>query len=159
MSAEGLDEIDLGILHLLQEDARNHTPVDMAKQLPVSDQTIRNRIEKMERMGVLEGYVPLINYQNAGFPIRLEFCCTAPVKRREELAQEALKIDHVVRVEEMLSAQENVRVLAVSNDSDEINDIATQIDALGLTIVSERLRRRTYLQPFNHFGKGIVDDR
>ncbi|RDI71674.1 Lrp/AsnC family transcriptional regulator [Halopelagius longus] len=158
MSAEGLDEIDLGILHLLQEDARNYTPVDMAKQLPVSDQTVRNRIEKMERMGVLEGYVPVIDYQNAGFPIRLEFCCTAPVQRREELAQAALEIDHVVRVEEMLSAQENVRVLAVSNDSEEINDIATQIDNLGLTIVSERLRRRTYIQPFNHFGAGIVSD-
>lgn len=158
MTAEGLDETDLGILHLLQKDARNNTPVDIAKQLPVSDQTVRNRIAKMERMGVLEGYVPVINYQNAGFSIRLEFCCTAPLQRREELAQAALELPHVVRVEEMLSSHENVRILAVSNDSDEINEIATKIDELGLTIVSERLRRCAYVQPFNHFGEGIVSD-
>lgn len=158
MTAEGLDETDLGILHLLQKDARNNTPVDIARQLPVSDQTVRNRIAKMERMGVLEGYVPVINYRNAGFSIRLEFCCTAPLQRREELAQAALELPHVVRVEEMLSSHENVRVLAVSNDSDEINEIATKIDELGLTIVSERLRRCAYVQPFNHFGEGIVSD-
>ncbi|SFF79637.1 DNA-binding transcriptional regulator, Lrp family [Halopelagius inordinatus] len=158
MAAEGLDETDLGILHLLQKDARNNTPVDIARELPVSDQTVRNRIQKMERMGVLEGYVPVINYRNAGFSIRLEFCCTAPIQRREELAQAALELPHVVRVEEMLSAHENVRVLAVSNDSDEIHQIATEIDELGLTIVSERLRRCAYVQPFNHFGKGVVSD-
>lgn len=158
MTAEGLDEIDLGILHLLQKDARNNTPVDIARQLPVSDQTVRNRIAKMERMGVLEGYVPVINYRNAGFSIRLEFCCTAPIQRREELAQAALEIPHVVRVEEMLSSHENVRILAVSDDSDEMNEIATEIDELGLTIVSERLRRCAYVQPFNHFGEGVVSD-
>ncbi|MFC7194338.1 Lrp/AsnC family transcriptional regulator [Halosimplex aquaticum] len=66
-----LDEIDYGILQLLQRDARNTTPVDMADQLPVSAQTIRNRISGLQDNDVIEGYVPIINYENAGFPIRL----------------------------------------------------------------------------------------
>lgn len=153
-----LDEIDYGILHLLQQDARHLTPVDMAERLPVSAQTVRNRISRMEESGVLEGYVPVINYEGAGFPIRLQFTCTAPVQDRSDLAEAALEISHVVNVEEMLAAQENVRVLAVTNDSDEINEIARQLDELGLVIESERLQRTEHRRPFNHFGAKVPDD-
>lgn len=45
----------------------------MTEQLPVTDQTIRNRIKGLEAEGVIEGYVPLINYQNADFSIRLQY--------------------------------------------------------------------------------------
>lgn len=153
-----LDEIDYGILHLLQEDARHQTPVDIADHLPVSAQTIRNRIDNMEERGVIEGYVPVINYQSAGFPIRLEFTCTAPVQRRQELAEKVLELPHIVRVEEMLSARENLRPLAVTNNSEEINEIASELDALGLTIEDERLIRHGHKQPFNHFGEKIVSE-
>lgn len=153
-----LDEIDYGILHLLQQDARHLTPVDMAERLPVSAQTVRNRISRMEEEGVLMGYVPVINYEDAGFPIRLQFTCTAPVQERSQLAEDALEIDHVVNVEEMLAAKENVRVLAVTNDSDEINEIARQLDERGLVIETERLQRTEHKRPFNHFGAKVPTD-
>lgn len=153
-----LDDIDYGILQLLQRDARHQSPVDMAEQLPVTDQTIRNRIENLEAEGVIEGYVPLLNYQNAGFSIRLQYICTAPVQKREELGEKALEITNVVRVEEMLSARENLQILAVTNDSESINTITEELDDLGLTIESERLMRYARSRPFNHFGIGMVTD-
>lgn len=58
MFASELDEIDRATLRLLGEDARNTTPVDIARQLPVSDGAVRNRIERMEETGVIEGYLP-----------------------------------------------------------------------------------------------------
>lgn len=158
MRGEDLDEIDYGILHLLQGDARNLTPVDMAKELPVSDTTIRNRIEKMEDLGIIEGYVPVINYEHAGFPLRLQFICTAPVGQRTELAEEALQLSHIVRVDEMLTARENVRPLAVTNDSEEIGKVAERIDDLGLTIERECLLRYEHVRPFNHFGEHMVSN-
>lgn len=153
-----LDEIDYGILHLLQEDARNRTPGDMAEHLPVSGQTVRNRIGKLEDQGVIEGYVPIINYEKAGFPIRLQFSCTAPPRRRQEFVEEVLEIPHVVRVEEMLSAKENVRPLAVTDEAEDINRITAELDALGLTIESEQLMRYAYMQPFDHFGESVVSE-
>lgn len=153
-----LDELDHGILQLLQQDARNETPVDMAERLPVSDQTVRNRIEKMEDQGVIEGYVPVINYEKAGFPIRLQFSCTAPVRERERLAEEALQIPNMVRVEEMLSAKENLLPLAVTRDSEEINSITSALDGLGLTVESERLLRFAHVRPFNHFGESMITE-
>lgn len=154
----GLDDIDYSILQLLQQDARKQTPVDMAEKLPVSDQTVRNRIADMESEGVIEGYIPLINYEKADFPIRLKFTCTAPVQQREEFAKKVLGIPHVVHVEEMLSSRENLQILAVTNDSEKINTIAEKLDELGLVVESERLLRYTHIRPFNHFGTELISD-
>ncbi|WP_226013081.1 Lrp/AsnC family transcriptional regulator [Halomicrobium salinisoli] len=153
-----LDEVDRGILHLLQSDARNQTPVDMAESLPVSAQTVRNRIEKLEDRGVIEGYVPVIDYEEAEFPMRVKFACTAPVDRREELAEEALEISNVVHVEEMLSARRNLLPLAVTRNAEEITSVTEALDDLGLRIESERLLRTRHRQPFDHFGEDAVSD-
>ncbi len=151
-----LDEVDYGILHLLQSDARNQTPVDMAESLPVSAQTVRNRIEKLEDRGVIEGYVPVIDYEEAGFPMRVKFACTAPVDRRAELAEAALEIDNVVNVEEMLSARRNLLPLAVTRSAEEITAVTEALDDLGLRIESERLLRTRHCRPFDHFGEDAV---
>lgn len=158
MAAEGLDEIDYGILHLLQGNARATTPVDMADQLPVTDTTIRNRIERLEERGVIEGYVPIINYEEAGFPIRLQFSCTASMNDRQEVADRALELPNIVKVDEMLSARENIRVLAVANNTEEVNDVTSRLDELPLTIERESLLRRERVRPFNHFGADVVEE-
>ena len=156
MTTDDLDEIDFGILHLLQQDARNMTPVEMAEQLPVTDQTIRNRIERLEELEVIQGYVPIIDYERAGFPIKIRFSCTAPIQEREALAKEALEVHNVVAVEESLSSRNNVRPLAVTDTAEEISAIANELDDLGLTIESEHLVNAQYLRPFNHFGASNV---
>lgn len=155
MSTDPLDELDFAILHRLQGDARHTTPIDMADDLPVTDTTVRNRIEKMEERGIIEGYVPQINYEKAGFPLRVAYICTAPVQRRQELATEALELRHVVQVEEMLSAYENLHILAVTNEAKELNQLTSEIDELGLTIENETLLRRLHLQPLNHFAEEL----
>ena len=156
MAADGLDEIDYGILHLLQQNARTTTPVDMADQLPVTDTTIRNRIERLEEKGVIEGYVPIIDYEAAGFPMRLQFSCTASTNNREEVAARVLELPNVVKVDEMLSARENIRALAVANTTEEVNAIAARLDELPLTIERESLLRKERIRPFNHFGEPVV---
>lgn len=159
MPTDELDEIDFGILHLLQKNARETTTVDMAEQLSVSDQTIRNRIEKLEEKGVIEGYYTKINYEKAGFQIRIRFTCTAPVQERKALAAEALQLHNIVQVEETLGAKENVRPLAVTNSAEKISNIASDLDELGLIIESQHLVGDEQVRPFNHFGESIVSSR
>lgn len=158
MSSDPLDELDYGILQLLQQDARHTTPIDMADRLPVTDTTVRNRIEKMEERGIIKGFTPRIDYEKAGFPLRVEFTCTAPVQERATLAEEALELSHVVQVEEMLSAYGNIQILVVTNEAEELNTVTSQIDALGLTIEQEKLLRRIHSRPFNHFGSEVVTE-
>ncbi len=154
--SDDLDDVDFGILHLLQENARDITPVAMAERLPVSDQTVRNRIARLERLGIIEGYVPLINYEKAGFPLQIRFTCTAPLQNRTELASQALEINNIVDVEETLGSTENVRPLAVTNSAKNISDIAERLDSLGLRIESEHLVNQAHVRPFNHFGEDKV---
>ncbi|WP_049923201.1 Lrp/AsnC family transcriptional regulator [Halopiger djelfimassiliensis] len=158
MIADGLDEIDYGILHLLQQNARETTPVDMADRLPVTDTTVRNRIEKLEEHGVIEGYVPIIDYEKAGFPLRLQFSCTAPSQNRGEIVDRLLEVPNVVAVDEMLSARENVRPLAVASNPEAINEVTTRIDGLPVTVERERLLRRRHSRPFDRFTEPVGKD-
>lgn len=155
MPTDELDETDHGILHLLQENARHATTVEIAEQLSVSDQTVRNRLEKLEDRGVIEGYYTKINYEQAGFQIKIRFTCTAPVQRRAELATDALELQNVVRVEETLASKGNVRPLAVTNTAEEITSIASDLDDLGLAIERQHLINEESVRPFDGFGEGM----
>lgn len=158
MPTEELDEVNRGILHLLQNDARNLTPVDMADHLPVSDGTVRNRIENLEKEGIIEGYLPSLNYEAAGFPLKLVISCTAPIPDRAELAKQARDLPHVITVREMLTAQNNVRVTAIATDTDDITQIDAQLVELGLTVEREALMRHEYVRPFNGFGTDVPEE-
>jgi DNA-binding Lrp family transcriptional regulator len=37
----------------------------------VSASTVRNRIDRLEEAGVIEGYYPKINYERANFPLHV----------------------------------------------------------------------------------------
>ncbi|PSP52404.1 hypothetical protein BRC67_04665 [Halobacteriales archaeon QH_3_68_24] len=68
-----LDNVDRGILYMLQEDARNTTSEDIADKTGVSASTIRNRLERLEDDGVIRGYHPEIDYEAANLPLRVMF--------------------------------------------------------------------------------------
>jgi DNA-binding Lrp family transcriptional regulator len=158
MDSGVLDEIDRGILHLLQQDARHLTPVDMAKRLPVTDGTVRNRIEAMEDQGIIEGYVPTINYEAAGFPLKIVFSATAPIPRRAELADKLLGLSGVVNVREMMTARENIRAVAIATKTDQITRLATTISEMDLQLEREELMRHETIQPFDHFDAEIAQE-
>lgn len=158
MSSSQLDEVDRGILHLLQQDARNHTPVDMSKALPVSEGTVRNRIERMEERGVIEGYVPTINYEAAGFPLEVVFTCTASIEQQDELAEQAIETHRVIDVRKMLSSRGNVQVVAIATDLGDIVTVATELAEHGLDIENQRLTLGHRVRPFNHFGEDATSE-
>lgn len=158
MSGNRLDEVDRGVLHLLQRNARDMTPVDMAKYLPVSDGTVRNRIDQMEEDGIIDGYLPKLDYEAAGFPLQVVFSCTAPVHDQHELARDALDLHRVVSTRELLDSTENLDVVVVATDLDELVEVAAELVDLGLTIRKQRLIRNEYDRPCNNFGGGAVED-
>ncbi|SDR42751.1 Lrp/AsnC family transcriptional regulator [Natronobacterium texcoconense] len=156
MDSLTLDDVDRGILHMLQQDARNHSPAAIAEEVDVAPNTVRNRIERLEEHGVIEGYNPHINYERAGFQLHVLFVCTVPVSDRHALAEQALEIEGVVRVIEALSGSENLILEAVGEDSDDITGIATQLEDVGCTIRDEQFLKEMHVQPFDHFGEEVV---
>lgn len=85
-------------------------------------------------------------------------CCTAPIPERKALAQEALTVDGVTHVREVMTGHQNVHVIAVASENEKVTEIANRLHEIGLTIESEELVKNEYAQPFNHFGKNTVEE-
>ncbi|WP_049972047.1 Lrp/AsnC family transcriptional regulator [Haladaptatus cibarius] len=158
MSKDSLDDVDRGILHLLQKDARNTTTTEIGEAVGVSASTVGNRLQRLEDEDIIKGYHPQIDYHNAEFPLRVLFICTAAIPRREELSERALSVDGVVNVKEIMAGVENVHVEAVAPTREEVTAVGKTLDEIGLDVVNEVLVKDERVQPFDHFGQDEVSE-
>ena len=158
MELSDIDDVDRGILHMLQQDARNHSASAIADEVGVAPNTVRNRIERLEEGGVIQGYHPHIDYERAGFQLRVIFVCTSRVSERGGLADRVLDTEGVIEVTEILSGTENLLVETVSDSSDDLTRIASELEDFGLDIRSERFVKNTRVQPFDNFGVEEVEE-
>lgn len=156
--ARELDDVDRGILHMLQQEARRTTAQEIAETVGVSPATVRNRIDQLETDGIIEGYHPEINYEAANLPLRVLFVCTAPPTERGDLAEQVMNVKGVVDLREMMTGRRNIHVEVVATSTEDITRITDAIHDLGLSIESSELLKRRKRQPFNHFHFTPPDD-
>lgn len=146
-----LDNVDRGILHELQVDARNRNAQEIADKVDVSASTVRNRIEQLEEAEVIEGYHPKIDYELANLPLQVMFVCSAPPSERETMLEESLDIRGVVDVRETLTGRRNLYIEAVGTGTADTVRITDALHSMGLQIESSEIIRQRRVQPFNHF--------
>lgn len=145
-----LDNVDRGILHELQLDARNRTAQEIADKVDVSASTVRNRIESLEDDGAIEGYHPKIDYERANLPLQVLSVCSAPPLERDEMVEQILNTRGVVDVRETLTGKRNLFVEAVKVNTADTVRMTNAMHELGLSIVGSELLRQRRVQPFNH---------
>jgi DNA-binding Lrp family transcriptional regulator len=150
MSPE-LDNVDRGILYMLQEDARNTTSEDIADKTGVSASTIRNRLERLEDDDVIRGYHPEIDYEAANLPLRVMFTITAPPRERGDVVENLLDIQGVIDIREMVTGKRNIQTEVVGRDTNDIVRITDAIHDLGVEVESSEIMKQRRVQPFNHF--------
>lgn len=151
MGSPILDEVDRAILHALQEDARHNTNATISERVSVSDSTVGKRISRMEDEGIIKGYQPTIDYDEAGFPMQVLFVCTATIAEREGLIENTLGLDGVINVRELMTGEKNVHILVIGSSNDDITRIAHKLDNMGYRVTDEILIRDEYNQPSVHF--------
>jgi DNA-binding Lrp family transcriptional regulator len=149
--APDLDNVDRGILHLLQLDARNTTAQEIGDKTGVSPSTVRNRIDKLEATGVIEGYHPQIQYEAANLPLQVLFVVTAPPTERTEAVEHLLDIKGIVDIRETLTGRRNLYVEAVGTTTTDITRMTDSIHELGIEIESADIMKQRRRQPFDHF--------
>jgi DNA-binding Lrp family transcriptional regulator len=146
-----LDDVDRGVLFALQRDARNVTAQEMADEVGVSPSTVRNRIANLENVGVIEGYQPVIDYEKAGFQLRVLFVATVSPDERHRRAKEALQIPGVIDVREMLTSKRNLYVEAIATSTRDLAAITGELSDRNLDILSSEIVTAHYSQPFGEF--------
>lgn len=146
-----IDHIDEGILFALQRDARNATITEIAEEVEVSPSTVRNRIDNMEDAGVIDGYEPKINYERAGFPLRLFFVCTSDPEERSNVARNVLTVVGVVNVTEMITSEENLYIETIATSTTDLIRLTTELNEYGLIVHSSEIITANYSQPWGHF--------
>lgn len=158
MADDPLNNLDRRILHLLQIDARGASDTDIAEETDVTGTTVHNRIKQLEEEGIILGYNPEINYEQAGYPMRVLFICSTDLSRRSEMAEKALEVQGVVNVREMLSGEENLHIEVVAEATSNVKESTEQLDALGLRIVSSNILAEERIQPWNHFHQEMAGE-
>jgi len=71
-----LDDVDLALLELLAADARASRR-RLARELGMSAPAIGERIDRMERTGVIRGFSVVLDWGAAGFPVVIYLAITA----------------------------------------------------------------------------------
>jgi DNA-binding Lrp family transcriptional regulator len=151
MTLQGLDDLDRRIIYELQRDARHVSSRDIAANVSASPSTVRKRIQRLEDEGIVRRYGADVDYDRAGYQLFVQIVCTAPINERDSLCTEAAGVSGVVGVRELATGERNVVVTAVGEDGDDLTRIASELSALGLTIVEEQLIRNDTPQPYAGF--------
>ncbi len=63
-----LDDVDLGLLAALRANART-SQEDLSRVLALSRPAVRERIRRLESLGVLLGYTIVVDWESLGYPI------------------------------------------------------------------------------------------
>jgi DNA-binding Lrp family transcriptional regulator len=147
-----LDDVDREILYALQEDARDLSSGEIAERTDASSSTVRKRIQRLESEGVIKGYSADVDYQKAGYPLRMLLFCTAPIPERGDLIEDILSIPGVVSVQELVTGEKNLLVTAVGENDSDITPVAQQLLDMGLTVADEVLVRSHETTPFEDFS-------
>ncbi|MDG5817778.1 winged helix-turn-helix transcriptional regulator [Natronococcus sp. A-GB7] len=146
-----IDSVDEGVLFALQRDARNVTIDEIATEADVSPSTVRNRIDKLENTGVLKGYEPKIDYEKAGFPLRLLFVCTSDPSTRSSAAKDVLDVVGVVDITEMITSEHNLYIETIATSTSDLIRLTKELNESGLTVHSSEIITKKYSQPWGHF--------
>ncbi|RQG95780.1 Lrp/AsnC family transcriptional regulator [Natrarchaeobius chitinivorans] len=149
MTSDQLDEVDRHLLNLLQENAR-HRAIDLAEEIGVSDNTIHNRMERLEEDGLITGYTTAVDYDLTGLRLFFHFTCTARISNRSTVAKEALALPQVVEVTELMTGHENIHIKAVGAEDENITAVAEELDDLALEINDENLIRAERKHPLDY---------
>ncbi|MFC6726398.1 Lrp/AsnC family transcriptional regulator, partial [Halobium palmae] len=158
MEPSALDATDRAILHLLQQDARNYTNAAIADDVGVSATTVRNRIRDMEESGIINGYAPNIDYDEAGFDLHVLYLCETPDALDENPAERVIEMDGVVHVRKMLTGRLDLLVEAVGTSVGDVDRITGQIEAKGIDVADSNIMNKELWQPFDHFGEDAVEN-
>lgn len=149
-----LDDIDRQIVHALMRDARNVSAPELAEEAGVTGATIRNRIARLEELGIITGYSATVDFERADGSLMNLFLCHARFGDAEAVAQRVGTIPGVINVRELLGGRMNLHVLAVGTDTADLRRIGRELESAGVEVEDEFLLQDELQFPYTPYGSG-----
>ena len=143
-----IDETDRQLLRLLQENAR-YTAIELAERIGVSDNTIHNRMDRLEDAGIITGYKATVDPGKANLDLFFHFICTTRISNRADVAEQVMTYPEVLEVTELMTGQENLHIKMVGSTDQDITNMAERLDDLPLEINDETLIRTNHTKPLD----------
>lgn len=122
------DDIDLGIIKLLQEDSRLSFK-KIASRLGISVGTAYNRLKSLEKKGVLDGYTVLVDPVKLGYTMTVVILIQAEGTHLVDVENEIAKISNVVSVYD-ITGDFDITVIARFKDRSGLNAFVKKLLAM-----------------------------
>jgi DNA-binding Lrp family transcriptional regulator len=147
MTKHGLDSIDRTLLSLLQENSRQST-AELARKLDLSRSTVQDRIARLEKDGVIQGYTVRLAVETQAAQIRAHIALTVEHRLVDHCVQ-ALRSIPEVRTVFAATGPYSLLVLVGAPTTQRLDAIIDQVGKLpgvsratAAIIMSVRLDRR-----------------
>jgi len=151
-----LDSIDIKILELLQEDARQ-TYTEIGRRLGIAHSTVYDRIKRMENYGIIKKYTALVDAEKAGARnITAIMTVYTDPKESEKVAEKLCSIPQVLEVYTSLSEELQIIAKVIAENQESLHDfVATAVAPLPGVL---RIRTSVITKKFKETQPLIVND-
>jgi DNA-binding Lrp family transcriptional regulator len=120
-----IDELDRKIIRVLLKDARISYR-EIAKELDVAVGTIYNRVKRLEEEGVVEGFLPKLNYEKLGYDLTVIIGIKAQGKRIRDIESEIAGDEHVMCVYDV-TGEYDIIVIAKFRNREDMNRFVKRV--------------------------------
>ncbi|MCS7119250.1 MAG: Lrp/AsnC ligand binding domain-containing protein [Archaeoglobaceae archaeon] len=120
-----IDEVDLGILRELQEDARKSLK-EIAEKVGVAEGTVYNRMNKMKNLGIIKKFIPVLDYHTLGYDITAIIGITAEGGQIVEIEEEIAKEKNVTAVYDV-TGDFDILVVAKFENREKLNEFVKKL--------------------------------
>ena len=125
---EGLDDVDVGILRALNQDARKSYR-DLARELGLALSTVSGRVKRLEQQGYVTGYVPVLDPQKLGFDLVVIMGVKIAAGKLLEAQKRIAKLPRAFGVYDVTGEWDSI-ILARFRSREELNDFVKDLLAL-----------------------------
>jgi Lrp/AsnC family transcriptional regulator for asnA, asnC and gidA len=126
--ADKIDDLDLKIIRELQKDARQSYR-EIADKLGVAEGTVYNRVNKLQGLEVIKGFIPNIDYSKLGYDLVALVGVMVEGGYLPEIEQKIAKESNVSAVYDVTGEYDAIIVAKFKNRSG-LNDFVKRILAM-----------------------------
>ncbi len=146
----GFDNLDRAILDELQLNGRVSV-ADLARKIHLSQPAVHNRIKRLERSGVIKGYVALIDREQAGYDVLCFVELSIQQEHNNSIREAIATMPEVLECYRMTGKSDMLLKVVVENHR-QLNDFIENrlcklagIDRVETTVVLNEVKATTQL--------------